>query len=92
MILLIDNYDSFTYNLFQYIEELGEEVIVRRNDAITLDEVKRMNPSAIILSPGPGQPENAGICIPIIQNLHASVPILGVCLYIRQLEQPLGQA
>ncbi|MCA1058510.1 aminodeoxychorismate/anthranilate synthase component II [Rossellomorea aquimaris] len=80
MILLIDNYDSFTYNLFQYIEELGEEVIVRRNDAITLDEVKRMNPSAIILSPGPGQPENAGICIPIIQNLHASVPILGVCL------------
>ncbi|BCB04350.1 anthranilate synthase component II [Bacillus sp. KH172YL63] len=80
MILLIDNYDSFTYNLYQYIEELGEEVTVRRNDAISLEEVKEMNPSAIILSPGPGKPENAGICTSIIQNLHASVPILGVCL------------
>ena len=80
MILLIDNYDSFTYNLYQYIEELGEEVIVKRNDAISLEEIKELNPSGIILSPGPGKPENAGICISIIQNLHASVPILGVCL------------
>ncbi|TMU86908.1 aminodeoxychorismate/anthranilate synthase component II [Bacillus sp. BHET2] len=80
MILLIDNYDSFTYNLYQYIEELGEEVIVRRNDAITLDEIKALNPSGIILSPGPGKPENAGICTSVIQNLHKSVPILGVCL------------
>ncbi len=80
MILLIDNYDSFTYNLYQYIEELGEEVVVRRNDVITLDEIKALNPSGIILSPGPGKPENAGICTSIIQNLHKSVPILGVCL------------
>ncbi|KPL57906.1 anthranilate synthase component II [Rossellomorea vietnamensis] len=80
MILLIDNYDSFTYNLYQYIEELGERVVVRRNDAISLEEIKKLNPSGIILSPGPGKPDNAGICISIIQNLHASVPILGVCL------------
>ncbi|WP_044336627.1 anthranilate synthase component II [Rossellomorea aquimaris] len=80
MILLIDNYDSFTYNLYQYIEELGEEVTVKRNDAISLEEIKELNPAGIILSPGPGKPEDAGICISIIQNLHASVPILGVCL------------
>ncbi|MCA1062984.1 aminodeoxychorismate/anthranilate synthase component II (plasmid) [Cytobacillus spongiae] len=80
MILLIDNYDSFTYNLYQYIEELGEDVLVKRNDEITLEEIKKLNPSGIILSPGPGKPENSGVCIPIIQNLHASVPILGVCL------------
>ncbi|MGF3103267.1 anthranilate synthase component II [Rossellomorea sp. DUT-2] len=80
MILLIDNYDSFTYNLYQYIEELGEEVIVKRNDAISLEEIKDLNPAGIILSPGPGKPEKAGICISIIQNLHASVPIFGVCL------------
>ncbi|UXH44811.1 aminodeoxychorismate/anthranilate synthase component II [Rossellomorea vietnamensis] len=80
MILLIDNYDSFTYNLYQYIEELGERVVVRRNDAISLEEIKKLDPSGIILSPGPGKPENAGICTSIIQNLHASVPILGVCL------------
>jgi anthranilate synthase component II len=80
MILLIDNYDSFTYNLYQYVEQLGEQVVVKRNDAISLDEIKKMNPSGIILSPGPGKPENAGICTSIIQNFHASVPILGVCL------------
>ncbi|MGG4168318.1 aminodeoxychorismate/anthranilate synthase component II [Rossellomorea vietnamensis] len=80
MILLIDNYDSFTYNLYQYIEEIGERVVVRRNDAISLEEIKKLNPSGIILSPGPGKPDNAGICISVIQNLHASVPILGVCL------------
>ncbi|MBW3113138.1 MULTISPECIES: anthranilate synthase component II [Bacillaceae] len=80
MILLIDNYDSFTYNLYQYIEELGERVVVRRNDATSLEEIKKLNPSGIILSPGPGKPEQAGICISIIQNLHSSVPIMGVCL------------
>ncbi|PFA70751.1 aminodeoxychorismate/anthranilate synthase component II [Bacillus sp. AFS015802] len=80
MILLIDNYDSFTYNLYQYIEELGERVVVKRNDEITLNEIRKLNPAGIILSPGPGKPENAGICTSIIQNLHASVPILGVCL------------
>ncbi len=80
MILLIDNYDSFTYNLFQYIEELGNEVVVKRNDEITIEEIIEMNPSGIILSPGPGSPDQAGICIPIIQNLHTKIPILGVCL------------
>jgi anthranilate synthase component II len=80
MILLIDNYDSFTYNLYQYIKELGEEVLIKRNDQITLQELHELKPSGIVLSPGPGTPEKAGICIEIIQNLHASVPILGVCL------------
>jgi anthranilate synthase component II len=80
MILLIDNYDSFTYNLYQYIKELGEEVLIKRNDQITLQEIHELKPSGIVLSPGPGTPEKAGICIEIIQNLHASVPILGVCL------------
>ncbi|WP_175991352.1 aminodeoxychorismate/anthranilate synthase component II [Bacillus sp. Marseille-Q1617] len=80
MILLIDNYDSFTYNLYQYVKELGEEVQIKRNDQITIEEIQELKPSGIILSPGPGTPENAGICIDIIQNLHTSVPILGVCL------------
>jgi anthranilate synthase component II len=80
MILLIDNYDSFTYNLYQYIKELGEEVLIKRNDQITIQEIHELKPSGIILSPGPGTPEKAGICIEIIQNFHASVPILGVCL------------
>ncbi|MGR3764660.1 anthranilate synthase component II [Rossellomorea sp. NS-SX7] len=80
MILLIDNYDSFTYNLYQYVQELGEEVLIKRNDQITLEDIQELKPSGIILSPGPGTPENAGICIDIIQNLHTSVPILGVCL------------
>jgi anthranilate synthase component II len=80
MILLIDNYDSFTYNLYQYLLELGEEVLIKRNDEITLEEIHELKPEGIILSPGPGIPEDAGECIGIIQNLHASVPILGVCL------------
>lgn len=80
MILLIDNYDSFTYNLYQYIKELGEEVLIKRNDQITVQEIHELKPTGIVLSPGPGTPEKAGICIEIIQNLHTSVPILGVCL------------
>jgi anthranilate synthase component II len=80
MILLIDNYDSFTYNLYQYIKELGEEVLIKRNDQITIQKIHELKPSGIILSPGPGTPEKAGICIEIIQNFHARVPILGVCL------------
>ena len=80
MILLIDNYDSFTYNLYQYLKELGEEVLIKRNDQITIEDIQELNPSGIILSPGHGTPENAGICIDIIQNLYTSVPILGVCL------------
>ncbi|MDQ0270367.1 anthranilate synthase component II [Cytobacillus purgationiresistens] len=80
MILLIDNYDSFTYNLYQYLGELGEEVQVVRNDSITIVQIKEMEPDAIILSPGPGRPEKAGICIDVIQQLHQQIPMLGICL------------
>ncbi|MDQ0217230.1 aminodeoxychorismate/anthranilate synthase component II [Peribacillus cavernae] len=80
MILLIDNYDSFTYNLYQYIAELGQDILVRRNDAITLAEIEALGPEAIVISPGPGRPEEAGICIPLIRHFYESVPILGVCL------------
>ncbi|MGE5421806.1 MAG: anthranilate synthase component II [Ignavibacteriales bacterium] len=80
MILMIDNYDSFTYNLVQYFEELGEEVTVFTNDAITIDEIKQLNPDAIIISPGPSAPIDAGISVEVIRSLHDSYPILGVCL------------
>lgn len=80
MILLIDNYDSFTYNLFQYLGELGEEITVFRNDEISIDVIRRLNPERIVLSPGPGRPENAGILIELIQTLHKEFPILGICL------------
>lgn len=80
MILLIDNYDSFTYNLYQYVAELGEEVEVVRNDKITLAEIEQRNPEAIILSPGPGTPEEAGICIDVVKRFDRKIPILGICL------------
>ena len=80
MILLIDNYDSFTYNLYQYLGELGESIIVKRNDELTISEIKEMNPEAIVISPGPGRPEEAGNCVKVIQQLHTSFPILGICL------------
>lgn len=80
MILMIDNYDSFTYNLVQYLGQLGEEVAVRRNDAITLDEIESMNPEAIFLSPGPCSPEQAGITVDVVRRFHRHVPLMGVCL------------
>lgn len=80
MILLIDNYDSFTYNLFQYVSELGKEVEVVRNDAITIEEIEHLKPEAIILSPGPGAPAEAGICIETVKYFTGKIPILGVCL------------
>lgn len=80
MILLIDNYDSFTYNLYQYLAELGETVMVKRNDAITLEEIDALQPEAIVISPGPGRPDEAGICIPLVNRYYQSIPILGVCL------------
>jgi len=80
MIVMIDNYDSFTYNLVQYIEQLGESVTVIRNNAATLDDLHRLNPSAIVVSPGPGRPETAGLSIPAIQSFSGKIPILGVCL------------
>ena len=80
MVLVIDNYDSFTYNLVQYLGELGADVQVRRNNQITPDEVQAMRPARIVISPGPGRPEDAGISVEVIRRFGASTPILGVCL------------
>ena len=80
MLLLIDNYDSFTYNLFQYLSELGEEITVVRNDKISSDEIERLSPERIVISPGPGKPEQAGISSEVIRRFGARLPILGVCL------------
>jgi anthranilate synthase component 2 len=88
MILVIDNYDSFTYNLVQYFGELGVEPVVRRNDEISVDDVGALNPSAIVLSPGPKTPAEAGITVSVIQRYGAMTPILGVCLG----HQAIGEA
>lgn len=80
MILIIDNYDSFTYNLVQQIESLGYETMVRENDKITADEIASLHPNGIIISPGPGKPTDAGISNDVIKQFHSSIPILGVCL------------
>ncbi|MGI6119997.1 MAG: anthranilate synthase component II [Desulfosporosinus sp.] len=80
MILLIDNYDSFSYNLYQLIGALNPDIKVVRNDAITPDEIGALAPEGIILSPGPGKPEDAGICIEVVKTLGSSIPILGICL------------
>lgn len=80
MILLIDNYDSFSYNLYQLIGEINPDIMVVRNDKITLEEISDLNPECIILSPGPGKPENAGICIDVVKTFYDKIPILGVCL------------
>jgi anthranilate synthase component 2 len=80
MLLLIDNYDSFTFNLYQYLSELGEEVKVVRNDKITIKEITSMNPSRIVVSPGPSTPQNAGISIEVIKYFGSRIPVLGVCL------------
>lgn len=80
MILFIDNYDSFTYNLVQFVGTVNPDILVVRNDEITIDEIRRLNPSHIILSPGPGYPKNAGVCEDVIRQLKGEYPILGVCL------------
>ncbi|MBQ2636757.1 MAG: aminodeoxychorismate/anthranilate synthase component II [Methanobrevibacter sp.] len=80
MILLIDNYDSFSYNLYQLIGQVNPDIQVSRNDKITIDEIKDLNPEAVILSPGPGRPEDAGICMDLVNEFHDKIPILGVCL------------
>jgi anthranilate synthase/aminodeoxychorismate synthase-like glutamine amidotransferase len=80
MILVIDNYDSFTYNLVQYLGELGAELVVRRNDAIKLDKIEALAPSHIIISPGPGDPDDGGISLDVIRRFYQTIPILGVCL------------
>jgi para-aminobenzoate synthetase component II len=80
VILLLDNYDSFTYNLAQYLGQMGQELAVRRNDQITLDEIAEMRPERILISPGPCTPQEAGISVPLIQRFAGEIPILGVCL------------
>jgi len=80
MVLMIDNYDSFTYNLVQYLGQLGQEVVVFRNDKITIDEIRKLKPDAIFLSPGPRTPKEAGITVDVIKEFHKSIPIMGVCL------------
>src|SRR5512146_1602795 len=88
MLLVIDNYDSFTYNLVQYLGELGAEIVVRRNDAIGVAEIGDLAPSAIVLSPGPCTPKEAGVSVEAIRRWGASIPILGVCLG----HQAIGEA
>ena len=90
MLLLIDNYDSFTYNLFHFLGELGAEVVVRRNDTLTTKEALAMNPSGIVLSPGPCYPDQAGICLGLIGEANGRVPILGVCLGHQAIGQVYG--
>lgn len=90
MILLIDNYDSFTYNLYQYLVELGTEVQVKRNDALSCDDALAMNPRAIVASPGPGRPKDAGITKEIIARAPPSLPFLGVCLGHQSLGEAFG--
>ena len=80
MILVIDNYDSFTYNLVQYLGELGADLVVRRNDKVSLEEIAEMQPERILLSPGPCTPNEAGVCVPLIRRFAGQIPILGVCL------------
>ncbi len=90
MILVIDNYDSFTYNLVQYLGELKQTVEVRRNDAITLDEIEKMAPSHLLLSPGPCTPTEAGICLELITHFAGKIPIFGVCLGHQAIGQAFG--
>jgi anthranilate synthase/phosphoribosyltransferase len=90
MILLIDNYDSFSYNLYQYLEELGREVAVYRNDALGLDTIRALKPKAIVISPGPGNPDQAGISLDVIREFGGEIPILGVCLGMQCIGQAYG--
>lgn len=87
---MIDNYDSFTFNLVQYIQQLGENIIVKKNNEITIDEIKSMRPTAIILSPGPGNPTQAGISLSVVEQFYKSIPILGVCLGHQVIGQFFG--
>ena len=96
MFVVIDNYDSFTYNLVQYLGELSakheitKDIIVRRNDEITVEEISAINPDGILLSPGPGNPDQSGVCLPILQDISKDIPILGVCLGHQALAQAFG--
>lgn len=90
MLLMIDNYDSFTYNLVQYFSELGEEVVVYRNDEITLERISQLFPDRIVISPGPCTPNEAGISLSVIQQFSEKIPVLGVCLGHQSIGQAFG--
>jgi anthranilate synthase/aminodeoxychorismate synthase-like glutamine amidotransferase len=90
MVFVLDNYDSFTYNLVQYLGELGAEVVVRRNDDLTVEEVEALKPERILLSPGPCTPGEAGILVPLIRHMAGKVPILGVCLGHQAIGEAFG--
>jgi anthranilate synthase component 2 len=90
MIVLIDNYDSFTFNLFHYLGSLGADVVVHRNDKIAVDEILAAQPEAIVLSPGPGTPDDAGICLTLVEKAAPTIPILGVCLGHQAIGQAFG--
>jgi para-aminobenzoate synthetase component II len=90
MLIVIDNYDSFTYNLVQYLGEFGEELRVFRNDKVTLEEIDRLKPAGIVISPGPGVPQEAGISEKVVQYFHKSTPILGVCLGHQAIGEVFG--
>jgi len=90
MLLLIDNYDSFTYNLYQMLSQLGQEVLVYRNDEITISDIQNMAPDRIVISPGPGTPDDAGISCEVIKSLGGKLPILGVCLGMQCIGQVFG--
>jgi len=90
MILIVDNYDSFTYNLVQYLGELGAGLEVYRNDKITIDEIKKKKPEKVVISPGPGEPKNAGISEDVIRNFGPHIPILGVCLGHQAIGEVFG--
>ena len=90
MIFILDNYDSFTFNLVQYIGETGREVVVRRNDAVSVDEVRAMNPSAVVISPGPCTPAEAGVSVSLVSGMAGTCPILGVCLGHQSIAAAFG--
>jgi para-aminobenzoate synthetase component 2 len=90
MILVIDNYDSFTYNLVQYLGELGAQVVVKRNDAVSVDDIRELAPAGVLISPGPGRPEEAGVSLELIGEIGAKIPIFGVCLGHQCIAQHFG--
>ena len=90
MLLMIDNYDSFTFNLVQYFGELGEDVVVKRNDEISLSDIEKLSPARIVISPGPCSPTEAGISVPAVEKFAGKIPILGVCLGHQSIGQAFG--
>jgi anthranilate synthase component 2 len=90
MILMIDNYDSFTYNLVQYLGELGQDVRVARNDELSVEQIRKLNPARIVISPGPGTPDQAGVTLEMISSLGGQIPIFGVCLGHQSIGQAFG--